>query len=199
VSNGGYREEVLNVLLAQLLDEQGIVSAPEQSIRRVGKGRRIPDVVVLFQGLRTAIEGKVDDNVKADDEALKDAIGRVEQGIAHIGVSVLYPAHLRQVPFHDLKDVLSQAKLRVAIYSEAGAQGWTEGDLGYLGALLRRTFEDLVKDDIVEKAVAVLEAGIETFATASLSKPGTVNRLATVLGIGEPPKSQIQPDKETGQ
>jgi len=34
MSTTGYREEVLNVLLAQLLDEQGIVSAPEQSLKR---------------------------------------------------------------------------------------------------------------------------------------------------------------------
>lgn len=35
MSTGGYREEVLNVLLAQLLDEQGVVSALEPVIEAV--------------------------------------------------------------------------------------------------------------------------------------------------------------------
>jgi len=52
------RQEVLNVLLAQLLQERGLVSAPEQIQRSQGRGRRMPDVLVDFQGLRLAIEGE---------------------------------------------------------------------------------------------------------------------------------------------
>ena len=33
MSDGRYREEVLNVLLTQLLDERGIISALEQSLK----------------------------------------------------------------------------------------------------------------------------------------------------------------------
>ncbi len=68
MSTTGYREEVLNVLRAQLLDEQGIVSAPEQSLKRAAQTRRVPDVLVLFRGLRTAIEGKVEDHSTASDD-----------------------------------------------------------------------------------------------------------------------------------
>lgn len=121
MSSTGYREEVLNVVLAQLLDEQGIISAPEQSLKLAAQARRVPDVLVLFRGLRTAIEGKVDDHPTAADDVIKDAQGRVEQGIAHIGVAVLYPAALRQIPFPSLKNELSKAKLRMAICSEAGS------------------------------------------------------------------------------
>jgi hypothetical protein len=70
----GYREEVLNVLLAQLLDEQGIVSAPEQSVKRATQARRVTDVLVLFRGLRTAIEGKVGDHPTAAEDVLKAAL-----------------------------------------------------------------------------------------------------------------------------
>jgi len=194
----GYREEVLNVLLAQLLDEQGIVSAPEQSLKRVSKTRRVPDVLVLFRGLRTAIEGKVDDHPTATEDVLKDAKGRVEQGIAHIGIAVLYPPELRQVQFPSLKHELSRAKLRIAIYSEAGEQGWSNGDANYLGAMLRRTFDQLVEEDVVTQAVAALDAGVEVFAQAISTSPAAIERSAELLGIGEPSKEEtsISPEAE---
>lgn len=53
------RQEVLNVLSAQLLEQQGIVAVPESIVPASGdEGRRMPDVLVDFQGLRLAIEGE---------------------------------------------------------------------------------------------------------------------------------------------
>jgi hypothetical protein len=191
VSTTGYREEVLNVLLAQLLDEQGIVSAPEQSLKRATQTRRIPDVLVLFRGLRTAIEGKVGDHPTAADDVLRDARGRVEQGIAHIGVAIIYPASLRQIPFPSLKSELGKVKLRIAICSEAGEQGWTDGDINYLGAMLRRTFDQLIEEDVVTQAVAALDAGVEVFARAITMSPAAIERSAELLGIGEPSAQEL--------
>jgi len=186
MSTGRYREEVLNVLLAQLLDEQGIVSAPEQSLKLASKTRRVPDVLVLFRGLRTAIEGKVDDHPTSVEDVLKDAKGRVEQGIAHIGIAVLYPPALRQIQFPSVKNELGKVKLRIAIYSESGQQGWSDGDVNYLGAMLRRTFDQLVEEDVVTQAVAALDAGVEVFAQAISASPAAIERSAELLGIGEP-------------
>jgi hypothetical protein len=186
MKNTGFREEVLNVLLAQLLDEQGIISAPEQSLKPVSQSRRTPDVLVSFRGLRTAIEGKVDDNPTAKEEVQKNARGRVEQGIAHIGISVLYPSSLRKVPFTTVKAELNKTRLQIAICSEAGEQGWTEGDANYLGTMLRRTFDQLVEEDIVTQAVSALDAGVEVFAQALNASPAAIERSADLLGIGEP-------------
>ena len=186
MSTAGYREEVLNVLLAQLLDEQGIVSAPEQSVKRATQTRRVPDVLVLFRWLRTVIEGKVGDHPTAAEDVLKDARGRVEQGIAHIGIAVLYPATLRQIPFPSVKSELGKTKLRIAICSEAGEQGWTDGDTNYLGAMLRRTFDQLIEEDVVTQAVSALDAGVEAFAQGISASPAAIERSAEVLGIGEP-------------
>ena len=63
----------------------------------------MPDIIVNFSGLRTAIEGEVDDNPKAKDDAAKSAQSRVEDGIAHIGVAVVYPRELRKVDWGRLK------------------------------------------------------------------------------------------------
>lgn len=185
----GYREEVFNVLLALLLHQRGVVTAPEQSLKDALQPRRcIPDVLVSFQGLRTVIEGKVDDQPQAQERALGEARERVSKGIAHIGVAVLYPAGLRQVPFADLTDSLARSSFHIAVCSEAGETGWTEGGLDYLADLLRRTFHQLVKEDVVTKAVEALNVGISDFARLTFTGRATVQRAAQILGIGEPPR-----------
>ena len=80
-----YRQEVLNVILAQLLQEQVLVVAPEQIFKiSVKKARKMPDVILDLQGLRLAIEGEYGLNNLAKEKAVKSALGRVEDGIAHI-------------------------------------------------------------------------------------------------------------------
>lgn len=187
MTTSGFREEVLNVILAQLLGERGVVSVPETIERWPMQGRRMPDVLVVFQGLRTVIEGKVGDQPDAEGQVLDNARGRVEQGIAHISIAVLYPASLRQAPSLDeLKRQLSAATLRVAVCTEAGEQGWTECDLGTFADLLRRSFERLIREDVVAEAVAALDAGVERLARAISGTPAVVDRWADILGIREP-------------
>lgn len=189
MTTGRYREEVFNVLLALLLHQRGVVSAPEQSFREaVSSHRHIPDVLVDFQGLRTVIEGKVDDSSQARQTVLAQARERVDRGIAHIGVAVLYPPILRQTPFAELLEALAHSSFSTAVCSEAGEVGWAEGNLDYLADLLRRTFNQLVKEDVVAEAVATLDAGITDFARSAFTMPATVQRAAGILGIGEPPK-----------
>jgi len=192
MADGKYREEVFNVILAQLLHERGVVSAPEKILRRVAqeRQRRMPDVIVTFQGLRTIIEGKVGDQAGAEDAVLRQAKERVEEGVSHIGIALLYPACLRQVPFEDLKGELARAALRMAVYSEAGGTGWREGDLDQLAELLRRTYSELVREDVVAQAAAALREGVETFGEALLSAPGSVERAAEALGSREGPRRQ---------
>ncbi len=57
-----YRQEVFNVLLAQLLQERGVIAAPENILKAGPERRRkMPDVIVHYQGLRLIIEGEVSD------------------------------------------------------------------------------------------------------------------------------------------
>jgi hypothetical protein len=184
--NGGYREEVLNVLLAQLLADRGLVTTPESAVRSAEDARRLPDVLVVFQGLRLVVEGKYDD-AQASTAVLTQATERVEQGVAHIGVAVLYPRRLAHVPFDDLPAELAASELSIAICTEDGSHGWTQGDLDYLGDLLRRAFEEIIEEDVVAAAVEALEAGVADFSRTALRLPGAVSRLADVLGIAGPP------------
>lgn len=198
-TTGRYREEVFNVLLALLLHERGVVTAPEQSFRQAIQGprrRHVPDVLVVFRGLRTVIEGKVQDQPNAEQSTLEQALERINKGIAHIGVAVIYPSALRQMPFPELKDALEQSTLRIAVCSEAGQIGWTEGSVDYLTDVLHRTFHQLVEEDVVARAVEALSAGVGEFASAAFNAPATVQRAAEILGIGEVPKRQRNTEEE---
>src|SRR3972149_1219464 len=93
-SERGIRQEVLNVLMAQLLEERGIIAAPEQILKDPFGRRRMPDVLVDYQGLRLVIEGEFDTRT-ARDKACQSALNRVEEGIAHIAMALVYPAVLK--------------------------------------------------------------------------------------------------------
>ena len=121
------RQEVLNVLLAQLLEERGLVAAPEQILRRGGvadkEGIAMPDVIVDFQGLRLIIEGEFGHRTRAaqaaaQKRASQSALERVQLGLAHVGVALTYPQSLRRVRAERLKDELADATLRFAIITE---------------------------------------------------------------------------------
>src|SRR5437660_565990 len=95
-----HREEVLNVVLATCLGNRGIDADPETILRR---GRSKPDVIALFRGLRCAIEGKVADTNRAKAVVLADAQGRINQGIAHLAIAVVYPTAMRTIDFSRLQ------------------------------------------------------------------------------------------------
>ena len=180
----GRRQEVYNVLLAELLQERGVISAPESIINLGGKfQRRMPDVIVDYNGLRTAIEGEKENQPQCFDKALRSARHRVEEGIAHIGVAVIYPSKLDKIEFATLKSELGQCELKISIVNEFDETDFTKGDIGYLENLLRNTFDQIVKEDVVASAVAEIDAGIEKFKSILLNKIGDIGRLSESLGI----------------
>ena len=179
----GFREEVLNIMLAELLGQRGIATTPERSGMTSGK-RHIPDVLVRFQGLRLIIEGEVDDQPGCEKSVISEANERVERGIAHIALAILYPAMLRKLEFHELKKKLSTATLRIAICDEVGQSGWSTGTVDNLGDMLRRTFEQLVQEDAVAEAVKLLEVSVDHFTQAVSGTPAVSERWAKLLGIG---------------
>lgn len=198
-----YREEVLNVVLALLLHRSGIVAAPEQILRLyLEQGRAMPDILVHYQGLRTAIEGRIVVSPAAQNALLKKARDRVQQGIAHLGIAIIYPTFLRQIPFERLEQELAHVRLRFAVISEVEdvqlalrlaelpepedltmPAVWTQGDLDNLGDLLRRTYERLVREDVVKRAAENIQAGIIEFSEVVLASLGSVERSAAALGI----------------
>lgn len=181
-----YRQEVFNVILAQLLQERGLITLPESIINMgLGGAKRMPDVMVNFNGLRTVLEGEIDKSHDCRQRALESARKRVEEAIAHIGIAIIYPKRLRPIDFNSLKIELSKSKLEIAIVTEAGSTGFVEGDLDYLTHALKNTFSQLIQEDVVVRAVAVLDAGIGQFAKTLVTQKGSIDRVLHVMGIGE--------------
>ena len=159
--------------------------------------RRMPDLIVRYQGLRMAIEGEVDDQPDAEKKALEAAQKRVEEGIAHIGTAIVYPANLREMAFGKLKPSIEACGLRIAIVTEAGTTGYVQGTIEYLKKALSTAFDQLLKEDVVAKAVAVIDASIEIFAGSIIRNDAVIDQLAAELGIQElPDGSESNEDEE---
>ncbi|MBI4459186.1 MAG: N-6 DNA methylase [Acidobacteria bacterium] len=192
--------------MAQLLKERGVVAAPEQIVKDPFGARRMPDVLVDFQGLRLAIEGEFTSRV-AQQKASHSALKRVEEGIAHIGMALIYPASLRDFApdIVQLKKALTEISLEFAVVTENEATRFqptlpglpekktdavlfAKGDLDGLVDALRRSYEQLVKEEVLQTAVDILEHGVGIFRSSLTIQPATASRFASALGIRELPK-----------
>lgn len=180
------REEVINVVLADLLSERGLLSVPE-SIRRsvTGRGRRLPDVTIAdLGGVRTVIEGRIGTEPAVRDTLLEAATARVEEGISPICLAVLYPPDLRRIAsLARLRESLARAPLMVRVISEGTDGEWAEMTVDGLTDLLRRSYELLVREDVVAAAVEDLGQAIDAASERIAAVPATPAGVRTLLGI----------------
>lgn len=183
------REEVINVILADLLSDRGFLSIPE-SIRRTARrrSRRLPDVTLAdFWGVRITIEGRIDSSTSIKDGLFRDASKRVEEGISPICLAVLYPRDLRNISsLNDLRTRLSRSSLTVRIICENDPGQWTETDIQGITDMLRRSYDLLVDEDIVASSVNDLDLVIGNASDILINYPSGINRLESVLGISRP-------------
>ncbi|MGE0082891.1 MAG: N-6 DNA methylase [Desulfococcaceae bacterium] len=175
-----HREESVNTQLALLLTKQG-VSAESETIQQSGKHR--PDVMFTLGGLRVIIEGKFSDTPDADNVVLADALRRVQTGICHIAVALVYPKEIRTVSTGQLGETLSGSRLRFLIISETGQTEWAEAAPAEILASLRRVHESLCRDDIVAESARKLSEKIEAIASLWTGQTATCDRLSVLLGM----------------
>jgi hypothetical protein len=91
------RQEVLNTILAELISTRGMEATPERVLMENGK--HLPDVLFRFNGLRVVIECEVGTIPgTARKKAIESAHGRVEEGIADVGVALVYAPELAAQP-----------------------------------------------------------------------------------------------------
>jgi hypothetical protein len=178
------REEVLNVTLATCIAARGVAAVPET----ITSSHQMPDVIATFRGLRCAIEGKVGDVPNAHDVVHADARKRVEQGVAHLAVGVVYPIELRTTDFQQLPQLLNESHLDFVLVTELGSSDWRGGGIDAILDELRRAHEAIVRDDVVTRAVQKLTLGMAAVSNALSNSPAVCDRLIEVLGIGEPEK-----------
>ncbi|MCY4023115.1 MAG: hypothetical protein OXF32_06680 [Anaerolineaceae bacterium] len=174
-----HRQEVLNVVLADLLIRREVVAGPENIVTRDGV-RQMPDVIVQYQGLRLAIEGEIE-APDAREKAQRSATRRVESGIAHMGMGVIYPQALRDTDFSLLREEMANSRLDILVVSEADVGGYESGNIDYLENLLRRVFERLLREDVVAEAVAMIDVAVDDFAKMTMASSGVSGRILKAL------------------
>jgi len=181
------REEVLNVKLAELLSQRGIISIPE-SIVKLGTKKRLPDIMIGdYYGLRIVLEGKIDSESSVRNQLETDCKRRIEEGIAGMVVGIIYPPSLRHITWSTIEKEISKCELKLKVFSEAGTTPWTTSDVEGLSEILRRVYDQLVREDVVNSAVDELKECIEFSSTNFSGSIGLGERLRTLLVL---PKTQ---------
>ena len=116
------REEVLNVALAQLLSEHGLIGVPETITKAVpGKTKKLPDITITdYWGLRLVIECRLETGANVRKTLTADAKQRITDGISHISLAVLYPKALKTIDsLASLKKTLTKTRFQVRVLSES--------------------------------------------------------------------------------
>lgn len=182
----GFREEVVNVKVAELLEQRDVVSLPEQVISDLVENNRMPDIMTAnLLGVRVVIEGRISKSPSVRRSLAEDCEERVAEGIAPMAVAVAYPEEINQsTSLQDLEDNIREAEFDMNVVTESGAGGWTSGDIGDIADYLRSGYGDLVEENVVKEAVDTIDESIDGFvhqlsSTEGLS--GTEQRLKDVV------------------
>jgi hypothetical protein len=181
--HGGYREEVLNTKLAELLSRSGTLSVPETILKEdEQRGRRLPDVTIgEYWGVRVILEGKIGDTPNTKQLLEEKCQERIEEGIAAITIGVIYPPELRYVNWPQLEEGVRTSPFAIKVFTESGSGNWTTSNLEGLSAVLRRAYESLVSENVVNSAVDELRSTIEIAARRLANSRGTEERLKKLL------------------
>lgn len=180
------REEVINVELARLLQQRGIAAVPETILQQAQK-KKLPDVIIDYRGLRVVLEGKLDDGATSRTNVETQARERVGQGIAHIAVAVMYPKVLGTTPHTELGHALETTPLEIQVHSESEVSPWLATYLDGLSGQLNRVYDNLIRDDVVNRAIEILQDGIMVSSRVLVSIATGPERLGEILGIPKPP------------
>lgn len=177
------REEVLNVTLATVLHAFGINADPETILH---SGAERPDVIIDYRGMRIVIEGKLADTAKAEQLTADQAQERIDLGIGHIALAVLYPKYLRETEFKGLAKEMAVASYRFCVMSEIGKSPWHTGGVADILTELRRAHESMSSQDVVQQAAEQLSNNLDGVAMLFTAQPKVCEDLASVLGVGKP-------------
>jgi hypothetical protein len=193
-----FREEVVNVQLAEALISRGIEANPETITRR----KQLPDVMVNLGGLKLVIEGRIE---TARSSLLRHAAKRVTDGLADISMAILYKKSLAIAQsLHELRDQVDGGTYAGALFSFAQSRlrrdTFTGATLQDLAELINGAFRSVVRNDVVRDHVQRVETMIEEIVDAAVDtdlffESDTLTaRLKGALGIaahGEVEKEDI--------
>jgi len=186
--NAGFREEVVNVKLAEALSKRKIMSVPEMILKSPNR-RRLPDVIsATYLGMLVIIEGKIEDSAGVRGILETDCRKRIEEGIGSIIIGLLYPQNIRSImDLESLEKFLDETEFNIKIFTEEGEGDWFIVTINTLTGILGQVYERLVKEDTVNKAVDSLQSAIENALPLLSIDSATEERLREILVV---PKSE---------
>lgn len=190
------REEVLNVLLAQAICDTGMMADPENILNIHGE-RNMPDVLLSFRGLRCVLDGKYADSKSSAVDVRQQVDERLASGLAHVGIGLLYPKELRTfADFTKLQAALRTAQIKFLIATESEKGNWQAGTLDDLLEKLRHSHASLAQDDVVTRAVELLQDGMDGVIRETVDNDAACERLASLLGVYEESEPEADDDEE---
>jgi hypothetical protein len=178
------REDVLNVLLAELLERRGLWSMPDGLRRRTDRDRPpLPGVTLVdLEGVRVVVEGALHDGERVRQRLLERARRRVGEGLSPLCLAVLYPPGLRAAAtFAARRQALTAATLEIRVVSESDDGAWHQTTVPGVVELVRGGYERLIREDGVTHVVAELRAAIGRAARVIADGRGMTERLAGTL------------------
>ncbi|MEK6324318.1 MAG: hypothetical protein AABN33_21985 [Acidobacteriota bacterium] len=190
------REEVLNVLLAQVICNTGMMADPE-NILNIDGARQMPDVLLSFRGLRCVLDGKYANAQNSKAQVREQVDERLASGLAHIGIGLLYPSHLRSFgDFTKLQAALRTAELTFFVATESEKGDWQKGTVDSFLEQLRHSYASLAQDDVVTRSVELLQAGMNGVIRELLGNDAACERLSSLLGVYEEDKPEQDDNEE---
>jgi len=182
-----YREEQLNIQLADLLASRGLDANAETIV-----GRNLPDVLISLDGVKLVIEGRI---ATSRASLFRDAQQRVEDGIADLSMALLYPPALKEAASQEeLRRNLASSSYDGAVYY-MGRDGMCEqaiqaGSVDDLVGAINMVFGLRIRNDIVRHQVDSLRDALDRVVESAASenlffKSDAVKmRLRNALGLG---------------
>ena len=174
------REEVINVVLAQLLRERLGLSTAAETIR----GHARPDIILRRPDGPVVLEVEFEPAATVDADALARLGLEIDGQPVQIAFAVAVPARLRAISQQHLYERLASASLTWREWRLDGTSGpklsGTVSELGNTAARAAPPASNL------EEAVKVLDDGVRSAGSRLYSSPGT---LARVAGIFNAPPS----------
>ncbi len=174
------REEVINVVLAQLLRERLGLSAAAETIR----GHARPDIILRRPDGPVVLEIEFEPAATVDADALARLGLEIDGQPVQIAFAVAVPARLRAISQQHLYERLAGASLTWREWRLDGTSGpRLSGAVSELGNTAARAAPPASN---LEEAVEVLDDGVRSAGSRLYSSPGT---LARVAGIFNAPPS----------
>lgn len=180
------REETVSVTLSGLLEGLGI---PNRSLLNIGG---IPDIYVLFSGIRVIVETKEHGHRAELIHQLKE---RLQQNMCDLAVGLEYPSDL--VSGAPTTDMVRTRLLSTSLVAICYAHGSTEArtvfdqtrtSVQLLPELLTRASSEVLPNKELDVAIHKIRETIEKFASDTKSIEGSksvANKIREVLEFGE--------------